>query len=142
DAVAEVQTADGHQIHLFYASNIKGGTNTVTASFSSTNNHPWLAVYEYAGALHVDATAATQGSGTAVSSGPTATTASANELVFAGVGLPASSTASISPASGFTMLQANPSGSPAANESEIVSATCSCASAFPLGASAYWPALV
>src|SRR5262249_253097 len=49
DAVSQAQTADGHQIHIFYAKNIRGGTNTVTANFSSTNNHPWIAIYEYSG---------------------------------------------------------------------------------------------
>ena len=31
DAVAQSQTADGHQVHLFYARNVAGGANTVTA---------------------------------------------------------------------------------------------------------------
>ncbi|HLH29859.1 MAG TPA: SBBP repeat-containing protein [Terriglobia bacterium] len=142
DAVAQVQTADGHQTHLFYASNIKGGTNTVTATFSGTNNHPWLAIYEYPGALHVDATAAAQGSGTAVSTGATATTSSASELIFAGIGLPASSTASISAGSGFTMLQQNASGSPGANESQAASATGSFTGTFTLSAPENWTALI
>src|SRR5206468_2400249 len=49
DAVSQAQAADGHQIHIFYAANIRGGANTVRATFSGTNNHPWLAVYEYSG---------------------------------------------------------------------------------------------
>jgi hypothetical protein len=40
DAVAQTQTTDGHQIHIFYAKNILSGANTVTASFSEANNHP------------------------------------------------------------------------------------------------------
>src|SRR5262249_17800029 len=78
DVVSQTQTADGHQIHILYASNVKGGTNTVTATFSATNNHPWLAIYEYSGVNAVDRTAHSQGNGTAANSGPTATTAAAN----------------------------------------------------------------
>src|SRR4051812_39312570 len=49
DAVSQVQSADGHQVHIYYAKNIAGGSNTVTATFSAANNHPWLAIYEYSG---------------------------------------------------------------------------------------------
>jgi hypothetical protein len=142
EAVSQLQSADGHQIHLFYAANIKSGANAVTSSFSSTNNHPWLAVYEYTGTLHVDQTAAAQGSGTAANAGPTAATTSASELIFAGLGLPASSAASIGAGSGFTLLQQNPSGSPGANESAMVSATGSYAATFGLDASENWSAVI
>ncbi|MBI2816192.1 MAG: hypothetical protein HYX72_04560 [Acidobacteria bacterium] len=52
DAVWQSQDVDGHQIHLFYAKNIAPGRNVVTATFSSTNNYPWLAIYEYSGPEH------------------------------------------------------------------------------------------
>jgi hypothetical protein len=142
EAVSAVQTADGHQIHVFYATNIKGGPDSVIASFSSTNNHPWLAIYEYTGAMHLDRTAAAQGAGTAVSSGSTAVTTSATELVFAGLGLPASSTASIASGAGFTLLQQNPSGSPGANESNPVSVMGSFTGTFTLSTSETWTAVV
>ncbi len=93
DAVAQSQTTDGHQVHLFYAKNVAGGANTVTATFSASNSHPWLAVYEYRGlstTSPLDRTAHAQGSGSTPTSGATATTVNANELVFAAVGLPAS----------------------------------------------------
>ncbi|HXN47740.1 MAG TPA: hypothetical protein VN893_13930, partial [Bryobacteraceae bacterium] len=48
-AVSQAQSTDGHQIFIFYAKNIKAGTNTVTATFSASNAHAWLAVYEYSG---------------------------------------------------------------------------------------------
>ena len=48
-AVAQAQTADGHQVHIFYAANVVGGSNTVTARFSGTNPAPWMAIYEYRG---------------------------------------------------------------------------------------------
>jgi hypothetical protein len=142
EAVSAVQTADGHQIHLFYATNIKGGADSVIASFSSANNHPWLAIYEYTGTLHVDQTASAQGAGIAVSSGSTAPTTAATELVFAGLGLPASSTASIASGAGFTLLQQNPTGSPGANESNTVSVMGSFAGTFSLSTSQAWTAVV
>src|SRR4029077_18303796 len=88
EAVAQVQTTDGSQVHLFYAKNISGAatTVTVTATFSSTHNHPWLAIYEYKGlntTNPLDQTAHAQGSNTAPNSGAAPTTTSANELVFA-----------------------------------------------------------
>src|SRR5690242_14341873 len=49
DAVSQVQSDDGHQIHIFYATNVLAGVNTVTATFSEINNHPWLAIFEYSG---------------------------------------------------------------------------------------------
>src|SRR5207253_3219954 len=82
DAVAQSQTTDGHQLHLFYAANVGGGANTVTATFSSTNNRPWMAIYEYSGlspTSPLDQTARAQGSGSGPSSGATAMTASATE---------------------------------------------------------------
>src|SRR5581483_1647463 len=82
DAVSQAQTGDGHQVHIFYAANVAGGANTVTASFSGTNNHPWLAVYEYSGVSALDQTAAAQGASAFASTGATANTSSANELLF------------------------------------------------------------
>src|SRR5690348_14804408 len=61
DAVSQAQTSDGHQIHIFYAANVTGGANTITASFSGTNNHPWLAIYEFSGVTGLEQTAAAQG---------------------------------------------------------------------------------
>src|SRR4029077_7370981 len=91
DAVSQAQTSDGHQVHIFYAKNIKAGANTVTATFSATNNHPWLAIYEYSGLSTtnpLDRTAHAQGSSASPNSGASAITSSANELVFAAAGFP------------------------------------------------------
>lgn len=145
-AVSQAQTADGHQVHIFYAANIKGGANTVRASFSATNNYSWLAVYEYGGALALDKTAQAQGSGTAVSTAATGTTSSAKELVFAGIGLPASSTALVSPGPDYALLQQNGLGAAGmphgANESQVVSASGSFSGAFTLSQAANWSAVV
>src|SRR5205807_681025 len=105
-AVSQAQTADGHQVHIFYAKNVAGRANTVTASFSSTNNHPWLAIYEYSGlstTAPLDQVAHTQGSSLSANSGPTSPTASANELVFAAAGLPASYAGTAAVGSGYVM---------------------------------------
>ena len=107
DAVSQVQNADGHQIHIFYAKNIHGGANAVTATFSSANNHLWLAIYEYSGlstTSPLDQKAAAQGSSATPSTGATYTT-SPNELAFVGTGLPASFTGGVTTGSGYAVLQ-------------------------------------
>jgi hypothetical protein len=145
DAVAQTQTSDGHQLHLFYAKNILGGANTVTATFSGTNNHPWLAIYEYHGlsaTLPLDRTSAAQGHITAVSSGSTPVTSSANELVFAGVGLPSGYSGAETVGSGFVLGQRNTSTSPGATESALVTTTGSYTGTFTLSSSTNWSALV
>ena len=145
DAVAQSQTTDGHQVHVFYAMNVAGGANTVTATFSSTNNRPWLAVYEYSGlsaTSPLDRTAAAQGSGSAPTSGATPTTVSANELVFAAVGLPGSYTGTVAAGSGYALLQQDTGSSRSANEAAVVTSTGSYAGTFALSAGTNWSAVV
>jgi hypothetical protein len=145
EAVGQTQTTDGHQLHLFYAKNVAGRANTVTATFSGANNHPWLAIYEYSGlstTVPLDRTSAAQGSGTAVSSGSTSVTSTASELVFAGVGLPASYSGTTTAGGGFVLGQRNTSTSPGATESAVVTATGSYAGTFTLSSGANWSALV
>jgi hypothetical protein len=145
EAVGQVQTADGSQVHLFYAKSILGAANTVTATFSATNNHPWLAIYEYKGlnaANPLDQTAQAQGTSAAPNSGATATTTSANELVFAAMGLPASYAGTQTIGSGYTLLQNDTSTSPASNESMLVTSTGSFAAALSITSSVNWSAIV
>ena len=145
EAVAQAQTSDGSQIHLFYAKNSLGAPNTVTATFSSTNNHPWLAIYEFRGLNTInplDQTASAQGSGTTPNSGATPTTTSANELVFAAMGLPSSFRGTQTAGAGFSFLQQDTSTSPAANESMLVISTGSYTATFTLGGSANWTAII
>jgi hypothetical protein len=145
DAVSQAQSSDGHQIHLFYASNIVGGSNRVTATFSASNNHPWLAVYEYQGlraASPLDQTAQAQGSSATPSSGATMSTATANELVFAATGLPSSYTGTLTAGSGYTLLQQNTTTSRAASEGQSVTATGAYAGGFSLSSSANWSAVL
>ena len=145
DAVAQAQSTDGHQVHIFYARNVKAGANTVIATFSSTNNHPWLAIYEYKGlsaTSPLDQTAHAQGASSTPNSGATAPTISANELVFAAAGMPASYTGTAAAGSGYALLQQDTSTSRAANEARTVASTGSYQGTFSLSAAANWTAVV
>ena len=66
---------------IYYAANIVGGANTVTATFSQAAVAPDVRILEYRGVTTLDVTAGASGSGTAANSG-SATTTSANELIF------------------------------------------------------------
>lgn len=145
EAVRQAQTSDGHQIRIFYARNVAGGSNAVTASFSGTNGHPSLSVFEYSGfsgTVSLDRTAGAQGRSTQAASAPTAQTTSPNELVFAGLGLPSSSKATVTSGSGYTLVQQITSGSRFAAEDRVVSALGSFTGTFNLSASANWSAVV
>jgi hypothetical protein len=144
DAVAHTQTLDGSQVHLFYARNISAATtNTVTATFSASNTQPWLAIYEYKGlstSNPLDQTAQAEGSSSAPSTGPTPTTTSPNELVFAGFEF--SSSYWEAPGSGFTLQQYDTQNSPAATESMVVNSTGSYTASLALSSSPTWSAVV
>jgi hypothetical protein len=144
-AVSQVQNADGHQIYLFFAPNIHSGANIVTATFSATNNHPWLAIYEIGGlsADPLDTVASAQGSGSSVNTGPTPVTHWANEFVFAGAGFNTPSfKGSVMAGSGFTLAQQDTSTSRAANETMTTSATGTSSGTFSLSSSANWSGLI
>jgi hypothetical protein len=67
---------------IYYAPNIVAGTNAVTVTFSQAAAYPDIRILEYKGVTALDVTAAASGSGATASSG-SATTISANELIFA-----------------------------------------------------------
>jgi methionine-rich copper-binding protein CopC len=145
DAVSQKQTADGSQVHLFYAKNITGGANTVTAHFSASNGHPWLAIYEYSGlskTAPLDQKASAQGNSTTPSTGATPLTTSANELLFVGAGLSCTSTVTATGGSGYTLGQQDTSTSRASTETCLVSATGSYTGTFTLSAAANWSAVI
>jgi hypothetical protein len=139
-----MQTTDGHQTHIFYASKIKGGANTVTATFSGTNNHPFLAIYEYRGVGTLDQTAHAQGSSSAPNSGATTTTTASNELLFSGLGLPSSSSVTVTAGAGYKLEQQQGSagGSRSATEDATVAASGSFSGAFSVGSSTNWSCIV
>src|SRR5712692_32748 len=143
-AVSQTQTTDGHQIRIFYATSAASSPNTVTATFSATNTHPWLSVFEFTGVSALDQTAHAQGNSSSPNTGLTAATTSNNELVFAGLGLPNNSTATVTAGTGFQLLlqDAPPNTSRAATEGEIVSVSGQYAGTFSLSAKTKWSAVV
>jgi hypothetical protein len=145
DAVSQVQTADGHQVHIFYARNVVGGSNTVTATFSSTNNHPWLAIYEYSGLSTtnpLDQTAHAQGASSSPSTGATGATASASELIFSATGFPYSYSGTVTAGSGYTLQQQDTATSRAVTETALVTSTGSYQGTFSLSSSTNWSAVL
>lgn len=87
---------------VWYAKNITGGADTITAHFSGSETFATLYAQEYAGldtSAPLDKTANATGTGTAMSSGATSATATANELV---VGFGTCAAACSAPGSGFT----------------------------------------
>jgi hypothetical protein len=67
---------------LYYAPNIKGGSNTVTVTFTQSASYPDVRVLEYSGVNALDAAIGSAGNSSISSSG-FVTTAAANELIFA-----------------------------------------------------------
>lgn len=145
DAISQGQSVDGHQVHLFYAKNINSRTaNAVTATFSGTNGHPWLAVYEYGGLSTtnpLDRAAGVSGSGSTATS-PTVATANSNELVFSAVGLPATFTGTAAAIAPFALAQQDTGSSRAANEAAIASATGSFSGSVALSTGTNWTAVI
>ncbi|MDP9128040.1 MAG: NHL repeat-containing protein, partial [Pseudomonadota bacterium] len=148
-ATSRTQVSDNHSIYIYYAKNIStysGGSNVVTANFAASNAHPYIAIYEYAGldpTSPLDKSAANFANGTtAASSGATATTTAANELVFVGVGTPTSFTGTVASTAGFTMLKNNTVDNNAAAEAEIVSSTGAYTGTMTLSTTASWSAAV
>ena len=88
----------GLQESIYYAANIVGGSNTVTVTFNQSANGPDLRILEYRGVTTLDAKAGASGSGSAANSG-SATTTSANELIF---GADIVATTTTAAGSGFT----------------------------------------
>ena len=132
ELIGQAQTADGSQIHVFYAK-AKAGANRVTATFSASNGHPWLAVYEYSGVSTPDQKASFQGN----TASPKVTVSGvANELVFVGAGLPASFTGNATVGSGFGLSQQDTGRSRAAIETATATANGTYSGGFTLSSSA------
>jgi len=83
---------------IYYASNIKGGSNTVTVTFNQATAFPDIRILQYRGVTTLDVVAGASGSGTTANSG-SATTTAANELI---VGANMVSSITTGPGSGFT----------------------------------------
>lgn len=88
------QTSDNHQIWIYYAENIGGGANTVTGSVPVSTTDADFFIAEYSGIVTsgaLDKTSSATGSSNSISSGNTATTVSANELLVGMIGMSAGS---------------------------------------------------
>jgi hypothetical protein len=118
----------GLQQSIYYASNILGGTNTVTVTFNQAATYPDVRILEYKGVTTLDVTAGASGSGTTANSGA-ATTTVANELIFAADTIATTTTAA---GSGFTSRIVTSPDSDLA-EDKIVTATGSNSATATLG---------
>jgi IPT/TIG domain len=83
---------------IYYASNIAGGSNTVTVTFNEEAPFPDVRILEYKGVTTLDVVAGASGSSASASSG-TATTTGTNDLIF-GANIVATTTTAAG--SGFT----------------------------------------
>ena len=118
---------------IYYAPNIKAGSNTVTVTFSQAAVAPDVRILEYRGVNTVDVTAGASGSSTAANSGATTTT-SANELIF---GAATVFTGVTGAGSGFTArIITSPDGDMA--EDEVVTTTGSYSATAPVSPSGPW----
>jgi len=129
-------TASGARQSIYYAKNIKGGSNTVTVNFNQAAAYPDIRVLEYSGASTtspVDVTASAVGSSTSASSG-SATTTTANELIF---GADTIATGTPGPGAGFTSRIITSPDSDIA-EDKNVSTVGSYSATAPVSPSGYW----
>ena len=107
---------------IYYAENIKAGANTVTVNCTPGVKFPSLRIHEYSGLAtsnSLDVSAGASGSTTSMSSGATAATSVAAELVFGAVYSVGSVT---SVGSGFT-LRVQDTYTSALSEDKIVTST-------------------
>ncbi|HEV2730185.1 MAG TPA: hypothetical protein VGV15_09140, partial [Terriglobales bacterium] len=82
-AVQSGQIASQNTLGIFYAENIKGGTNTITVS-DTVSGILRFAIFEYSGvatANSLDVTTAAQGNSASANSGTVTTTASGDLLL-------------------------------------------------------------
>ena len=79
-AVATTTSPGANLLQILYASNIKGGADTVTVTYSGTTYND-LNIFEYAGLGAFDVASSATGTGTTATSGAV-TTHYANELLF------------------------------------------------------------
>jgi len=118
---------------IYYASNIKGGSNTVTVTFNQATAFPDIRILEYRGVTTVDVVAGASGSSTTANSG-SATTTAANELI---VGANTVATLTSGPGSGFTTrIITSPDGDIA--EDRVVASVGSYSATAPLSSAGPW----
>jgi hypothetical protein len=117
---------------IYYASNIVGGSNTVTVTFNQAAPYPDIRILEYRGVTTLDVTAGASGNSATASSGA-ATTTAANELIFGANTVATSSRVG----SGFTSrIITFPDGDIA--EDKVVTTAGSNSATGPLNSSGPW----
>ncbi len=126
-AVGNSSNPNGTEVSIWYAANTNGGPVTVTAAFSEQGDDSGIAVHEYTGlasASPLDRTAGAGGETSSPSSGTTATTIQASELVIGAVGDDRVGT-NYTAGAGFAIRQAIRSTTVAdiATEDKVVSTT-------------------
>ncbi|MCM0083348.1 Ig-like domain-containing protein [Geomonas sp. Red32] len=131
--MADAMTGTGVRQSIYYAPNIKGGTNQVKISFNASASYPDIRVLEYSGVKAMDKVVSNTGSGTTCSSGSAATTA-ANELLFAANTV---STGTSAAGSGYTSRVITSPDSDIAQD-RTVTATGTYSASAPLTSSGNW----
>jgi hypothetical protein len=127
----------GLQQAIFYAKNIAAGSNAVTATFNQAAAYVDVRIFEYSGldaSNPLDVTAGAVGTSTSASSG-TATTTSANELIF-GAGTTAGSFNNTGSPGFVVRVLTNPNAD--IGEDKIVSSTGSYSAVAGLFSSRAW----
>jgi hypothetical protein len=118
---------------IYYATNIVGGSNTVTVTFNQAAAYPDVRILEYRGVTTVDVTAGASGNSATANSGA-ATTTVANELIF---GANTVATHTSRAGSGFTSrIITSPDGDIA--EDKVVTTAGSNSATAPLASSGPW----
>jgi hypothetical protein len=139
-AVTKANSSDGHQLYLYYASNVAGGPATVTARVDASSASMRAVAAEYSGIAltnALDRTSGGVGTNAAPSSG-NASTSQANELIF-GVASSASQQ-TWTPALGWTAYDW-PAGK-LADEGRTVTSTGPVAARFSISSKDDWTAVV
>ena len=122
---------------IFYATNINGGADTVTANFAASTGYSVIYIHEYAGLATspLDQVSSQTGTGTAVTSGAKTTT-QANELIF---GYAAVDNRVSGGGTGFTVRQTAGGNM---SEDMIVSSTGTYAATFTQNVSSGWTGMM
>jgi hypothetical protein len=145
-AVGNNNNSNGNEVSLWYAANVNGGSVTVTAAFSAVSDDSAIAIHEYGGlasASPLDRTAGAGNDNTAPSSGATASTTQAAELVVGAVGDDPNAT-TFTAGAGFTLRQRIIDGTVAdiATEDKVVSTVGPQTATFTADQVAAWSCVV
>jgi Bacterial Ig domain len=134
---AQYDNTNAQSLGICYASNIKGGAVTVTASFSGSPNYRRILIHEYSGIVTgnpVDVTAANLANGTTSTDGVTSTTATAttSDLIFGAVMDDSGTFTSVQAGTNFT-LRGSLNGTDLATEDQLQTQSGSTAATWTFG---------